>query len=356
MSDVRSMLSSVIATGKAAVHKVGAVEIRRFIESQPDVAGDVEVTVVGDGSEVGASSGIVLFDTSYDSGQGRVTRELVLRHAPASERRLFFEYDMVRQFQVQRAMQGGGVPVPDPVWLDPDGRWLGAPGYAMTRIGGIAPHTAGFLRGPLVDASPAGREEMLGQVMDALVAIHSTDIAATGLENFVMNAPGSAPLERCVNWYWQTWDWIRPPQFERLAPVRRWLLEHVPGGEPELIHGDPLLHNWMFDGTRLVGVLDWEVSTLSRAEADLAFQCVANQLFAPPSDSGLLTPPGEEEWLAMYRAAGGRPLRDFEYFKKLSAYILVVAYCSVQRNMTDAGPATLEPLLQQCWQLVESDC
>ena len=36
MADVQSMLSSVIGAGKNAVHKVGADEIRRFIEQQPE--------------------------------------------------------------------------------------------------------------------------------------------------------------------------------------------------------------------------------------------------------------------------------------------------------------------------------
>ena len=131
MADVQSMLSSVIGAGKDVVHKVGADEIRRFIENQPNVSGEVDVTVIGDGGEVGASSGTVLFDATLDSGQGRVTRELVLRHAPVSDKRLFFEYDLSRQFEVQRALHGTDVPVPEPLWLDPDGRWLGTSGYVM---------------------------------------------------------------------------------------------------------------------------------------------------------------------------------------------------------------------------------
>lgn len=354
MSDAQSMVNAVIGAGKAAVDKVGAKEIRRFIENQPDVAGDVEVTVVADAGEVGASSGIVLFDASYDTGDARVTRQLVLRHAPVSDRRLFFEYDMARQFEVQRALQGSGVPVPEPLWLDPDGRWLGAAGYAMARTTGTAPHPSAFVRGPIAEASPTDREEMLDQVMRALVGIHRTDITASGRETLMMNAPGSGPLERCINWYWQTWDWVHLPQFDKLVPVRQWLLDNIPAGEPELTHGDSTLHNYMFEGKRLVGVLDWEMSTLSRAEADLALQCVGNQLFAAPPGSGLLMPPGEEEWLGLYRAAGGRPLRDFEYFKKLAAYMIIVPVGALERNMTEDERAEQEPLLRPCWELVES--
>ena len=236
MADVQSMLSSVIGAGKNAVHKVGADEIRRFIEQQPNIGGEVDVTVIGDGGEVGASSGTVLFDATFDTGldtgPSRVTRELVLRHAPVSDNRLFFEYDLSRQFQVQRALYGTDVPVPEPLWLDSDGRWLGTSGYVMARVQGRGQHPAAFIQGPIAEASPADREEMLGKVMAALVAIHNTDIKARGLENFVMNAPGVVPLERCINWYWQTWDWVHLPVFERLVPARDWLLDHLPDGEP----------------------------------------------------------------------------------------------------------------------------
>jgi hypothetical protein len=231
MADVQSMLSSVIGVGKTAVHKIGAAEIRRFIDNQPGIGGDVDATVLGDGGEVGASSGTVLFDATFDAGHGRVTRELVLRHAPVSDKRLFFEYDLSRQFQVQRALYGTNVPVPEPLWLDPDGRWLGTPGYVMARAHGRGQHPAAFIQGPIAEASPADREEMLGKIMAALVAIHNTDIKARGLENFTMNAPGVAPLERCINWYWQTWDWVHLPVFERLVPVRSWLLDHLPEGD-----------------------------------------------------------------------------------------------------------------------------
>jgi aminoglycoside phosphotransferase (APT) family kinase protein len=354
MADVQSMLNSVIGAGKTAVQKIGADEIHRFIENQPNIGGDLEVTVVGDGGEVGASSGTVLFDATFDAGQGRVTRELVLRHAPVSDNRLFFEYDLARQFRVQRALQGSPVPVPEPLWLDSDGRWLGAAGYAMVRAPGRAQHPAAFIQGPIAEASPADREEMLGQVMTALVAIHNTDIKARGLEDFVMSAPGVVPLERCINWYWQTWDWVHLPAFERLVPVRRWLLDHLPDGEPELMHGDATLQNYFFDGNRLAAVLDWEMSSLGRAEADLALQCLTNRMFAAPADSGLLQPPSEEEWVAMYRAAGGRRLRDFDYFIKFAAYIAIVAVGALQRNMTESERAAQEPLLQPCWQLIES--
>jgi hypothetical protein len=65
------------------------------------------------------------------------------------------------------------------------------------------------------------------------------------------------------------------------------------------------------------------------------------------------------QWVAakigvQYREAGGRPLRDLDYFKKFAAYMILVAVSALQRNMTEAERQAQAPLLQPCWQLVES--
>lgn len=352
--DPRALVDSVISTAKAAVLKVGGEQILGFIQNQPGIVGKVRIDGLRGSGEIGASSGIALFSASYDCGKGPVTRELVLRHAPGSETRLFFEYDMAAQFRVQCALQGSSAPVPEPLWLDADGRWLGAPGFVMAGARGIAPHPSAFLKGPIAEAAPAMRERMLEQIMRAMVAIHRTDIGAKNLTDFTMNAPGGTPMERCINWYWKTWDWVRLPQHERLVPAHRWLLDRIPAGEPELMHGDCTLHNYLFEDGTLTAVLDWEMSSLGRAEADLALQCVGNQLFAAPADSGLPLPPSEAEWLARYRDAGGRALRDFEYFKKFAAYMVVVAVSALQRNLPADARAAQEPLLRPCWTLLEN--
>lgn len=351
--DTRSMVDSVISAGKAAVHHVGVEQILALMRGQPGMRDDIHIENVRGSGKVGASSGIVIFTATYDHGQGRVTRDLVLRHAPGSETRLFFEYDMARQFRVQRAVHGSAAPVPEPLWLDPDGRWLGVPGFVMTTARGVAPHPSAFLQGPLAEATPADRERMLGQIMRAQVAIHRTDLQAKGLADFAMNAPGATAMERAINWYWKTWEWVRLPQYPRLVAPHQWLLKHAPNDAPELMHGDCTLHNYLFDGPTLTAVLDWEMSGLGRAEADLALQCVGNQLFAAPSGSGMPMPPSEAEWLARYRDAGGRAVKDFEYFKKFAAYMIVVAICALQRNLSEEARVAQEPLLRPCWALLE---
>jgi len=144
---VQDILNAVIETGQSSRRALGAVEIERFIEAQSDVDGPVTISNLRGNTKVGASSGIVIFTAEYDLGAGRQSRDLVPRHAPGSDTRLFFEYDLGRQFRVQRAMQGRGLPVPNGLWLDELGEHLGIPGFIMEMNPGEAPNPSAFAVG-----------------------------------------------------------------------------------------------------------------------------------------------------------------------------------------------------------------
>lgn len=350
----QSMLKSVIGAGKASVRKVAASEIESFIRGQPDISATVKISNIRSNADVGASNGIVLFRAEYESGGVPQSRDLVLRHAPGSDSRLFFEYDLSRQFKVQQALQGTGLPVPDALWLDADGAFLGVPGYIMLAASGEAPHTSAFAQGPLASANPGSRRLMLEDVMRNLVKIHQVNYQAIGLEDFTMNAPGVTPLERLINWYWLTWEWISLPTFSRLETVRTWLLKNAPSGNVTLMHGDASLHNYLFKDTSVVGIVDWEMSSLGRPEADLALQIVGNRLFAAPPESGLIQPPSEAQWLELYYQAGGRTVEHFDYFKRFTGYLLVICALSMQRNLPDEVRASQAAFTNRLWSALES--
>jgi len=350
----QAMLDSVISTGQASRKTVGADEIRAFIAAQPDVAGSVLIRDVRGNAKVGASSGIVIFTADYETTAGRQSQNLVLRHAPGSDTRLFYDYDLTRQYRVQKALQGSGVPVPNPLWLDETGAHLGMPGYIMEMNPGEAPNPSAFAVGPLAEASPADRETMLDDVMGALVRIHGTDVKAAGIADFVMKADGQTAMEKCVNWYWQTWEWIAQPEYARLEPVRKWLLENAARDGETLTHGDSTLHNYMFVGNRLTSVLDWEMSCIGRPEADLALQVIGNELFAAPPESGLPQPPNEAQWLERYERAGGRKLQPLAYYRRLTAYMVLIAIMSLQRNMPEDVRASQRGFIDTLWGMVES--
>jgi acyl-CoA dehydrogenase len=100
--------------------------------------------------------------------------------------------------------------------------------------------------------------------------------------------------------------------------------EYLPAGdETTLVHGDYRLDNLVFHPSepRVIGVLDWELSTLGHPLADFAYQCMAWRI--PPSlwrgigglDLPALGIPQEAEYIAWYGAATGRDAVDhWDYY------------------------------------------
>lgn len=353
VADTQSVLDSVIATGQSSRKSVEIADIERFIAAQPDVGGAVTIGNVRGTAKVGASSGIVVFTAEYEGVGGRQKRDLVLRHAPGSEGRIFYEYDLGRQFRVQKAAQATGLPIPEPLWLDETGSHLGIPGFIMTPVEGVACNPSAFAQGPIAEASPADRETMLDSVMDALVRIHALDYRAAGLGDFEMPAIGKTAMEKCINWYWRTWEWMEHPEYVRLVPVHRWLLENCPVGGETLTHGDSTLHNYLFAGNRLTGVLDWEMSCIGRPECDLALQTLGNDLFAAPIESGITQPPSQAEWLERYERVGGRRLDPLDYYRRFCGFMILIAILSVQRSMPAEVRASQAGFNDRLWRAVE---
>jgi hypothetical protein len=85
----------------------------------------------------------------------------------------------------------------------------------------------------------------------------------------------------------------------------RWLEDNCPlQAEPVLNHGDYRMGNLLVEGSRLTGVLDWEIAHFGDRHEDLAFGCLAVWRFArydrPALGLGSLA-----DYLAAYEAEAG---------------------------------------------------
>lgn len=85
----------------------------------------------------------------------------------------------------------------------------------------------------------------------------------------------------------------------------RWLEDNCPPQvEPVLTHGDYRMGNLLVEGSRLTGVLDWEIAHFGDRHEDLAFGCMAVWRFAhydrPALGLGSL-----EDYFAAYEAESG---------------------------------------------------
>ena len=87
-------------------------------------------------------------------------------------------------------------------------------------------------------------------------------------------------------------------QVDSIAPIEsmnslmEWLPKHIPAGDAEgtqtaISHGDFRLENMIFahDSSKIIAVLDWELSTLGHPYSDLGYNCVVYHL--PATIEGL---------------------------------------------------------------------
>jgi aminoglycoside phosphotransferase (APT) family kinase protein len=208
-----------------------------------------------------------------------------------------------REYRILTALQGSAVPTPTPYRYCADREAIGAPFYLMERLDGRV-----FNEFATPGLRAEERRELYRSMCAALAAIHKLDYKALGLGDF--GKPGNYFARQLNRWAGQ-WAQFRRgdddvPDLDRIV---RWLSERVPESETiTLCHGDYRMANAMFHKSepRVIGVLDWELSTLGHPLVDLAFNSQAWRM-APDENGGLLGLPlkamgipGEDEYLELY--------------------------------------------------------
>ncbi|AYJ48331.1 phosphotransferase family protein [Rhodococcus sp. P1Y] len=180
-------------------------------------------------------------------------------------------HDMSREYRVMSALADTAIPVPTTVCMCEDGGVLGAPFYLMDRLDGIT------LRSPEDAASLSieQRASLGASAAQLLSELHLVDTDAVGLENF--GRPNGYTERQLRRWAGQ-WDSSRTPLVEDLVSTVDDLFEALTRSLPQtrsvgLVHGDFKIDNLMVsreDPGKVLGVLDWEMSTLGDCTADLA--------------------------------------------------------------------------------------
>jgi aminoglycoside phosphotransferase (APT) family kinase protein len=188
-------------------------------------------------------------------------RWLVMRRDPASS---LIDTSRAAEFHVLGRAHAAGLPVPQPLHLDADGRDLGAPGFLMTEISG------GRAASPIEPAPYGDSAERTGaDLFTALGRLHAlrpdaADHAAIPVQD------AAARLA-----HWKAEIAAHPLRPEPIAAAAcRWLEARLPSpsGPPALVHGDFRSGNFLVDGeNRLLAILDWEMAHVGDPMEDLAW-------------------------------------------------------------------------------------
>ena len=233
-------------------------------------------------------------------------RDLILRKQPAGEL-LPSAHAVDREFRVQEALAGSGVPVPRMEHFCADRAVIGTLFYVMEALDGRV------LRDPaLPGLAPAERAAIYDSMNEVLARLHRLDWQALGLEDF--GRPGNY-FARQINRWTRQWYASKTREIPEIERLIAWLPEHVPAGdETTIVHGDYRLGNLMLhpQEPRVIALLDWELSTLGHPLADLAYNCVLYHAAAEKYggvmglDLEALGIPSEQEYVGSYCRRTGR--------------------------------------------------
>ena len=230
-------------------------------------------------------------------------QELVIRRPPPGET-ADAAHDVLREYRVLSALQDTAVRTPRVVHACEDESIIGSEFYVMERMeGDVIRDTE-----PKRFSTPEHRRQLGEELVDALAEIHAVDYEAVGLGEF---GHPEGYLERQVDRWRKQYEWSFEVTEElraipEVAEVADWLAANVPEAPTHtLVHGDYKLDNVMLGpGTppELVGVFDWEMSTLGDPLADVAWLL---HYWRDPGDPG----PREADAAPEFTANEGYPTR-----------------------------------------------
>ena len=122
-------------------------------------------------------------------------------------------------------------------------------------------------------------------------------------------------VARQVDRWSKQYEASRTSQIPSMEALMTWLRENIPANdETTIVHGDYRIDNLLFapDAPKVIGVIDWELSTLGHPLSDLAYACMAYH-FNLPGRGGLagldvrsLGIPTEYDVIAEYKRLTGR--------------------------------------------------
>jgi aminoglycoside phosphotransferase (APT) family kinase protein len=292
---------------------------------------DPSIIAVIDGKAESGYSNEVLFATvHYGAEHGHEVHDhahvhehlgddhehVVVRLAPTGPP-LFPAYDLRMQAQVQAFAAAAGVPVPDPIVVEEDPQWLGAPFLVMPLVEGRIPGEVPVQCEWITDLGPADQATLESSFLDELARLHRA-----GVDGAPPSLRAPATLAAEVAWWAEYAEWAC--EATDAGPLRAlfdWCGEHVPATEPpaSVLWGDVRLGNTIVgDDLAPVAVLDWEMASVGPAEHDLAWYTSQNATMARFFGGGVPGFATRDAIVASHEAALGRPLVAFGWFERFA--------------------------------------
>lgn len=294
-------------------------------------------------------------------------RAIVMRTKPAPTAELLPSAHAVdREFKVMRALHSTGFPVPRMFACCDDESRIGLAFYLMEYVEGRI-----FWDPSLPDLDRSTRAAMYDEVGHVLTDLHRVDPATVGLADF--GKPGNYFARQIARWSRQYRASETTP-IDAMHRLIEWLPANVPTEPDEpttIVHGDFRLDNlvWHPTESRVIAVLDWELSTLGHPIADLSYYAMAWNIPAggfrgmAGLDFDRLGIPTESEFVSRYVAATGfEPVGPWHFYLAYNLFRIAAIVQGVAKRAEEGSASSQQarevgaqarPLAELAWRMAQ---
>lgn len=263
--------------------------------------------------------------------------QYVLRRKPFGEL-LPSAHAIEREYRLLTAIWPLDFPVPRPIALCTDKSVIGTAFYVMELVQG-----RNHWDGRLPELEGAARHAVYMSMTDTLAKLHQIDVLDAGLKDY--GKQGNYFARQVSRWTRQYRD-SQTDDIPEMENLIRWLPETLPPQTGlSIVHGDYRIDNLVFDDeSRVLAVLDWELSTLGDPIADFSY--FALQWVLPCDGAaalgGLDLPnlniPELEEIVARYCAGTGRPnLPDLDWYFAYNLFRIAGIVQGIRKRVADGS-------------------
>ena len=266
-----------------------------------------------------------------------------------------------REYKVITALYETDVPVPKTYGLCEDDSVVGTPFFLMEYVDGTV-----YWDHMLPKCSPEERALIYKNKNKVIASLHSVDYKKVGLEDY---GKSGNYVARQVNTWTRQYLASETENIDEMNKLIEWLPKNIPeDDETSIVHGDFRLDNMIYSNFDVVGVLDWELSTLGHPIADFCYHCLTWRTLpnfydhAKLKDLGI---PNEMQYRDMYSEQTGKDLsQDWEFYMVYSLFKVAAICQGILGRVRDGTAASKHaeergmnvfPLSKGAWSIVESN-
>jgi len=290
----------------------------------------------------------------FEGGQSNPTfalesknRLYVLRKKPPGQL-LASAHQVEREYRIMKALGYTDFPVPEMLLLCENPEIIGTNFFVMDYI-----HGRIFRDPKLPGLSRSARSEIYKSMCETLARLHIIDYKTLGLEDIGRK---DGYIARQIFRWSIAYQKTKTSEIAAMANLTEFLYQNIPEDNPEhqeigLVHGDFRLENLIFHPTesRVIAVLDWELSTLGHPLADLGHCSIPyhlpSELAGVPGLEGLDYKfsgiPTEPEFVQHYAQLTNRAaIDDYKFFVVFALFRLASIAQGVRQRATQGNASS----------------